>query len=283
MSLVCRVAIDQIVQKIDRDYDYLLPSSFAAKVLPGMRVLVPFGKGNVLKKAMVFSVLESQDDSELKEVVRVLDDEPMLDTTHLKLAEWMAEQYFVTRYQAIRCMIPRGLDYKVNESFSLNPNCNEIPAEYQSFVSFMKDLSKSVRRSDLPQNFKKLCLPAFRDGILIEEIKSIRNIGDLKEKRIRRAKSIEEIDQYLAELSPRYEKQRDLLSLFLDESDLSAKEVVYYSGCGVSTIKTLSQKGLIEVYSERKQRIPYKSMARETKIDLIQLQPELKAQTTSGE
>ena len=59
MSLVCRVAIDQIVQKIDRDYDYLLPSSFAAKILPGMRVLVPFGKGNVLKKAMVFSVLET--------------------------------------------------------------------------------------------------------------------------------------------------------------------------------------------------------------------------------
>ena len=276
MPLVCRVAINQIVQKIDRDYDYLLPSSFAAKVSPGMRVLVPFGKGNVLKKAMVFSVFESQECGDLKEVIRLLDETPMLDSTHLKLSEWMADQYFVTRYQAIRCMIPHGLDYKINEIFSLNPNCVNIPDEYQQLVSFFKEINKPIRRSDLPQQLKKLCLPAYRDGVLIEEIKSIRNIGDLKEKRIRRGRSVEEIELYLSELSTRYEKQRDLLSLFLDESDLTAKEALYYSGCGVSTVKTLSQKGLIEVYSETKQRVPYKTISRETNIDEIDLQTEQK-------
>ena len=117
MPLVCRVAMDQIVQKIDRDYEYLLPKSFAAKVLPGMRVLVPFGNGNVLKKAMVLSVYDSKEPKGLKEAVRLLDEEPMLDETHLKLSEWMADQYFVTRYQTIRCMIPHGLDYKINETF----------------------------------------------------------------------------------------------------------------------------------------------------------------------
>ena len=267
--------MDQIVEKIDRDYDYLLPMSFAANVLPGMRLLVPFGKGNVLKKAMVLSVFETQEEqSQLKEAIRILDEQPMLDSTHLKLAEWMANQYFVTRYQAIRCMMPRGLDYKINEIFALNPNVPEFSDEYAKLVAFMQQAGKAVRRNDFPPSLKKLCLSAYRDGILIEEIKSIRNIGDLKEKRIRRAKPIEELDQYLSELSDRFEKQRDLLALFLDEADLSAKEALYYSGCGASTVKTLSQKGLIEVYSETKQRIPYVTMNRTVSAEPIHLQPE---------
>lgn len=263
MATICRVAIDQIVQKIDRDYDYILPVSLGASVLPGMRVLVPFGKGNVLKKAMVLSVFEGETKPEFKELVRVLDQKPMLDPTHISLAQWMSEHYFVTRYQAIRCMIPRGLDYTVNEIYALNPALNEFPAEYQELVDFLHQIGKSVKRNDFPSKLKRLCLPAYRDGVLIEEIKTIRNIGDLKEKRIRRAQPVEQIEQYLAELNRRFEKQRDLLLLFLEDADLSAKDALYYSGCGASTVKTLSQKGLIEVYSEAKERVPYQMMARE--------------------
>jgi primosomal protein N' (replication factor Y) len=262
MALVCRVAIDQIVQKIDRDYDYLLPDSFAASVVPGMRVLVPFGNGNVLKKAMVFRVFEEEPSPGIKTVIRVLDKTPMLDQYHLQMAEWMAEQYFITRYQAIRCMIPRGLDYKINEIFALNPGCNEYPPEYAELVEYMQSVGKAVRRSDFPQKLKRLCIPAYRDGVLIEEIRSIRNIGDLKEKKIRLAQPVERVELYLSELDHRFEKQRDLLSLFLDEPVLSAKDALYYSGCGPSTVKTLSQKGLIEVYSEAKERTPYQTMER---------------------
>ncbi|MBQ8894211.1 MAG: primosomal protein N' [Clostridia bacterium] len=274
MPLVCRVAIDQIVQKIDRDYDYLLPGSFASSVLPGMRVLVPFGNGNVLKKAMVFSVFEEENPLNLKSIVRVLDQAPMLDEQHLRLAEWMADQYFITRYQAIRCMIPRGLDFKINEIFALNPDRKEFPPEYQELVAYMQETGKAVRRSDFPAKLKKRCIPAFRDGVLIEEIRSVRNIGDLKEKKIRLAVPVDQIEIYLSELDHRYEKQRDLLSLFLDEPVLSAKDALYYSGCGPSTVKTLSQKGLIEVYHEARERIPYRSMERSEERQPIHLEEE---------
>ncbi len=274
MPLICRVAIDQIVQKIDRDYDYLLPDHFGASVLPGMRVLVPFGNGNVLKKAMVISVFEGEAAPELKSVVRLLDQKPMLGTVHLKLTEWMAEQYFVTRYQAIRCMIPRGLDYKINEIFALNPDRNDYPEKYADLVQFMRESGKAVRRSDFPAKLKRLCLPAYSDGVLIEEIRSIRNIGDLKEKKIRLARPVEEVELYLSQLDRRYEKQRDLLALFLDEPVLSAKDALYYSGCGPSTVKTLSQKGLIEVYSEAMERKPYRTMERSEDQQPIHLEEE---------
>ena len=273
MPLVCRVAIDQIVLKIDREYDYFLPAACGSAV-PGVRVVVPFGKGNVLKKAMIFSVYEAEDPGDLKSVVRILDQNPVLDSAHLQLAAWMAEQYFITRYQAIRCMIPRGLDYQINEIFSLNPDRASYPPEYQELVSFMQSAGKAVRRADFPEKLRRLCLPAYRDGVLIEEIRSIRNIGDLKEKKIRRACPVDQIELYLSELPQRYYQQRDLLLLFLDEPVLSAKEALYYAGCGASTVKTLAQKGLIEVFSEIRERRPYQTMERASDASPIHLEAE---------
>lgn len=274
MSRICRVAIDQIVEKIDRDYDYILPSIFADQVQAGMRVLVPFGNGNVLKKAMVLEVLDGEQSEKMKEVVRVLDKVPMLDAVHLKLADWMAKQYFVTRYQAIRCMIPRGLDYKINDVFALHPDLETYPKEYEKLVSFMQEQKKPVARNEFPASLKPLCLPAYRDGVLVEEITSVRNIGDLKEKKIRALLNPEEIESYLADLEKRFEKQRDFLSLFLENTVLSAKDALYYSGCGPSTVKTLVKKGLIEVFNESKERIPYEALERGVQREEIHLEEE---------
>ncbi len=274
MSVECRVAIDQIVHKIDIDYTYRVPERFAEKLKPGMRVLVPFGKANQLKKAMVLSLDEGVGPDDLKELIRVLDDEPILSEVHLKLADWMAEQYFITRYQTYHSMIPRGLDYQINETFALRPELEDVPAAYAELVDFLKEKGSPVKRSDFPQKLKKLCLPAYRDGILIEEIKSIRNIGDLKEKKIRLAVSPDEAESYLAELDHRFEKQRDLLGIFLDEPVLSAKDALYYSGCGPSTVKTLQKKGLIEVFSESRERIPYREMERSVNREAICLEEE---------
>ncbi len=274
--MICRVAVDQIIFRIDRDYDYEIPAQLKDKVALGARVLVPFGHGNVLKKAIVIALIEDGEEKGLKSVIRVLDQKPLLSPVQLRLMSWMAEQFFITRYQAVRCMIPRGMDYRIDEIFALNPDLKEIPEEYKEIASFLQQTGKAVRRSDFPQKLKKLCLPAFRDGVLIEEIRSIRNIGDLKEKKIRLAVSIDEAELYLANLERRFEKQRDLLAVFLDEPVLSAKDALYYSGCGPSTVKTLAQKGLIEVYHESRDRIPYQQIERIGEREPIFLQDEQK-------
>ena len=54
-----------------------------------------------------------------------------------------------------------------------------------------------------------------------------------------------DIEQYISELEKRFEKQIDLLSVFLDCSEISQKDAMYYSGCSISTVKTLEKKGII--------------------------------------
>ena len=46
LASVARVAVSAATYAIDKPYDYLIPEKLAGKVRPGVRVAVPFGKGN---------------------------------------------------------------------------------------------------------------------------------------------------------------------------------------------------------------------------------------------
>ena len=46
MQSVCRVAVSAANYAFDRLYDYDIPEELRGQVQPGVRVIVPFGKGS---------------------------------------------------------------------------------------------------------------------------------------------------------------------------------------------------------------------------------------------
>ena len=42
---IAKVAVAKAVYAIDKPYDYLVPAGLEERLVPGMRVLVPFGTG----------------------------------------------------------------------------------------------------------------------------------------------------------------------------------------------------------------------------------------------
>ncbi|MBQ3404034.1 MAG: primosomal protein N' [Oscillospiraceae bacterium] len=108
---IVRTAVSGIIYSIDKPYDYILPEQFG-DVLPGTRVVVPFGKGNRRTEAIVLSVETSSVREKLKSVDSVLDDSPVLTAEQMKLALWMRERFFCTVYDAVRAMLPTGLWYR---------------------------------------------------------------------------------------------------------------------------------------------------------------------------
>ena len=50
---VCRVAISGASYGFDKLYDYDIPAQWAGQVQPGVRVIVPFGRGSHTREAMV--------------------------------------------------------------------------------------------------------------------------------------------------------------------------------------------------------------------------------------
>ena len=107
---VAKIAVSAATYWLDKPYDYLLPPELAEKTLPGMRVYVPFSRGNRRTEGIVLAVTEhSSFEQPLKAVLSVLDTEPVLTQEQLKLAFFMRERFFCTVYDAVRAILPAGL------------------------------------------------------------------------------------------------------------------------------------------------------------------------------
>ena len=88
------------------------------RVEPGRRVQVPLGRrsatGVVLGPASAVR-------GELRDVVRVLDDEPLVPADVLHLARWAAAHYLAPLGLAIRAALPPGIDLREELRGALTP------------------------------------------------------------------------------------------------------------------------------------------------------------------
>ena len=59
-TVLAKVALAAAAYAIDRPYDYLVPPALAGRVLPGVRVLVPFGRGNKRTEGIVLALSDQR-------------------------------------------------------------------------------------------------------------------------------------------------------------------------------------------------------------------------------
>ena len=93
---LAQIAISGVPYAADRLYTYLIPDALRAAVCAGMRVTVPFGRGNRRSEGFVMEIAETEPDSALKPVDAVLDEAPLLSDELLRLVRWMKARYFCT-------------------------------------------------------------------------------------------------------------------------------------------------------------------------------------------
>lgn len=108
-AAVAKIAVSAATYWLDKPYDYLIPSDFREKAVPGTRVYVPFSRGNRKAEGIILAVSEHSEYPKLKSIITVLDDEPVLSAEQIKLALFMRERFFCTVYDAVRAMLPAGI------------------------------------------------------------------------------------------------------------------------------------------------------------------------------
>ena len=114
--MIAKIAVAAANFAIDKPYSYAIPDGMVPQ--PGMRVTVPFGRGNRRSEGVVLTVEAGSADG-LKAVEKLLDEEPVVSQTLLRLAAFIRERYFCTFYEAIRAMLPAGLWFQTKETFTL--------------------------------------------------------------------------------------------------------------------------------------------------------------------
>src|SRR5574344_1217924 len=95
-AVIVKVAVSAAPYSIDKPYDYLVPAELLEKAVPGVRVTVPFGRGNRESEGIILARDTGEKTPGLKALRSLLDQEPVLDQEGISLALWMRQRYFCT-------------------------------------------------------------------------------------------------------------------------------------------------------------------------------------------
>ncbi len=106
MIKIAQVLIASQALKLDKLFDYLIPPEFEATAKIGARVIVPFK--NQPSLGYIWFLTDNSNFKELKTIIQVVDDSPLLTDVQYQLAEWMAEYYYCCRTDVIKLCLPPG-------------------------------------------------------------------------------------------------------------------------------------------------------------------------------
>ena len=111
---IAKIIVDVPLMQTDQPYSYRIPEEFEGMLEVGMRVHVPFGKGNRLIQGIVLG-LDSQSSKEemeqdLKDIAEVLDFSPVLTQEQLWLAEELRKSVFSYKISILKAMLPGFLN-----------------------------------------------------------------------------------------------------------------------------------------------------------------------------
>jgi primosomal protein N' (replication factor Y) len=98
---------------VDHAFSYRVPAALRARLAVGMRVQAPFGRGDRIATGYCVGLSETVPAREgIKDLVAVLDEEPLLAPDLLRLTRWMADYYLCRWGQVLTAVVPAGAKEK---------------------------------------------------------------------------------------------------------------------------------------------------------------------------
>lgn len=239
-------------------YSYIVPDSLADLLSPGMRVLVPFGKGDKLRQGFVFRITEEdkaeQDGIVLKSVYSVADSASLLSEELIKLAGWLQDRCFCSYFTAAKSLLPGGLCVKSEKiyccSSDIDPDIfDSLSDDEKLIITYLRKKNDFVREALILKKAgldrSSLILKRMtRKGLLTESADVFSRVRDLSVQLVRLAdNSLDETD------IPLTDKQQNVVSVLRDVGAASVRELCYFSGVSESVIRTLISKDICETFA----------------------------------
>lgn len=241
------VAVCAASYTFDRLFSYIAMQEIPA----GCRVVVPFGKGNAKRVGIVLSCAEqaAQPEQQLKPVLAVVDKQPILSPEMLDLVFWLKEMTFCTYYDAVRTILPAGMQVQLVETISLaepQPDCQLTDAEAHLLFFLRGAKTKQEFRrilADADTQGKKIVDTLVQKGFLLrQETVKEKTHGQTGIKMLRMAVPPDEVP-------PVTKTQQKLVRILQETGAVSEKEACYLSGVTTAVAKKLVQNGVVESYT----------------------------------
>ena len=278
---IAKIAVSAAPYSVDKPYDYLIPQTMLESAVPGVRVTVPFGRGNRISEGIILSCVIGERTPQIKAILSVLDREPMLSGEDISLALWMRQRYFCTFFEAARTILPAGLWHGFREVWKVLPELGLEEAVERSRklkkASAVLDvlfanggsaeigLLRDTCGSDVDQTLKQLR----KLEVLTCETSGKRKVNDKLRRMVELAVEAEDA---LAIVEPkkrtapvRYETIRMLAAV----GRASAADLHYFTGATLQTLRSLEKSGFIRLSEEEELRIPVLADAEEEPLPAL--------------
>jgi len=144
---------------LDKLFHYAIPAEMVGAVCPGVRVLVQFGARKEYA-AIVTRVLEAPDETELKYLISVLDEYPVVLEHQLLQWSWMASYYMAPVGDVMNAALPPGLKLSSQSIVVLDP---EVVPDESAMSDALFRLYEALR------NHPKLTLEEVRDYCQVKQ------------------------------------------------------------------------------------------------------------------
>ena len=253
--MIAKIAVSAATFAIDKPYSYHVPEDLA--LLPGMRVTVPFGRGNRRSEGVVLTIEDGEDRS-LKAVERSLDEEPVLTPYGLRLAAFLRERYFCTFYDAIRAMLPGGLWFKEQASVALTEDNSwkDATIKKEGAIEILTHLEELGGRADeqalatvVEDEEKRQAAIQYllRKKWVRSDADFSRRTSDKTEKIATLASSAEEAMEFASRRPKSANLQRAVLELLCSVGSAAVKEICYFTGATTATVNRLEKLGYVQL------------------------------------
>ena len=106
--MYANIIVDITHEKLDKIFQYRVPSRLEGELSVGMEVRVPFGRGNRETKGYVIGLSTRCDyeESKVKELLNISRSGVAIEGKLVALAAWMKEQYGGTMIQSLKTVLP---------------------------------------------------------------------------------------------------------------------------------------------------------------------------------
>lgn len=263
---IVKVAVSAAPYSIDKPYDYLVPEEWLETAVPGVRVTVPFGRGNRESEGLILARSRGPKLPGVKALRQVLDPEPVLDKAGIDLALWLRGRYFCTVFEAARTILPAGLWYGFREVWSLEAELEaarsasvDIPSAWQTLALLDQSGGRAelqTLRGALGDGVEKTLKALKKAELVTCTTNAKRKIADKSHRMVELA--LPAADAFaLAEPKRRSAPTRyEVVCLLAAAGRTAAAEVSYYTGASAKTLKAMEKAGLLRFSEEEELRVP---------------------------
>lgn len=277
MELVAEVAVENALFYFDRLFSYRIPAALQGQVFRGVRVLVPFGRGNRKVQGLVFGVKEAEPERPLKPLLAVIDREPVLNEEGFRILSFLADTTFCSYYDALKCILPAGLNVTPAEEFRMVREPEEGEAlteaegqllEFFKLSPSQKELDAYFREGDISER-RKTAMALTEKGILACEALLKPKAGIRTIRMVRLAEGVD--PDALPALTA---KQQEVVRVLAEAGAATEKEAAYHAGTGESVVRTLVRKGVLEAFEREVFRTPRGKASTEFRLEDLTLSEE---------